>query len=381
MIIGLCVDGDGYGGAEQSVANLVAATGDKVDFVLLGRPCVAVDELAKRVSCDVELIEGPTSNMAAEIRGFRTLFTRHRPDLLQVTLCNPGAALAPQIAAISLGIPTIAVEQLVRRLTPREILVKHAVSRLLHDHVSVGSESSDAVEEYFRLPKGSVRTIHNGVPVPVQTSPDVLRALVPQLADDPVLGFVGRLEDQKGLDRLLPVFASLEQGAHLVLIGDGSKRSALTQSARSLGVDDRVHFLGWQDDPTSLVAGFDAFVLPSRNEAFPLAMVEAMLLGVPVVVSAVGSVRDAVTDGETGFIMEGEDLSGFAPAIKALLEEPALAHRIGEAGRQIALSFTDTAMADLYHSMWQNPRGRILRGGSNELVASAKARALETVRR
>src|SRR5205823_4013374 len=124
----------------------------------------------------------------------------------------------------------------------------------------------------------------------------------PRRADGPVIGAIGRLAPEKGYDLAIHALRDLPE-ATLVLVGDGSERERLEAIARELGVAERVQFTGWSDEPRRYLPGFDAFVLPSRQEGFPLAVVEAMLAGLPVVAADVGSVSEAVVDEETGYLV------------------------------------------------------------------------------
>src|SRR5207302_6028335 len=107
--------------------------------------------------------------------------------------------------------------------------------------------------------------------------------------------------------------------AALVLVGDGPERRSLAALAGDLGLDDRVLFAGWQTQPRRYLTTVDVFALPSRFEGFPLAVVEAMLAELPVVASAVGSVPEAVREGETGLLVPPDDPARLAAALRRLL--------------------------------------------------------------
>jgi glycosyltransferase involved in cell wall biosynthesis len=107
-----------------------------------------------------------------------------------------------------------------------------------------------------------------------------------------VVGGVGRQVPIKDFPLLVRAFAALPVDSHLALVGDGTERAAIEETARQAGVTDRVHFLGWRRDLPELLADFDVLALTSRNEGTPLAIVEAFGAGKPVVASAVGGVAD-----------------------------------------------------------------------------------------
>jgi glycosyltransferase involved in cell wall biosynthesis len=146
---------------------------------------------------------------------------------------------------------------------------------------------------------------------------------------------VARLDPQKGLGDLLEAAARVPD-ASFVVAGDGPDRERLGETARSLGLHDRVCFLGHRDDVPDLLRSCDVFVLPSLYEGFPLSVLEAMAAGKPVIATAVGGTPEAVSDGETGFLVPPGDPSALAAAIRAVLSDPVLARRLGSAGRERA---------------------------------------------
>ncbi len=152
----------------------------------------------------------------------------------------------------------------------------------------------------------------------------------------PILLFAGRLVGYKGLDVLLRALPGL--AARAVIVGDGPRRAALEAQAASLGLADRVRFVGRVSDD-ELLAWYhacDAFVLPStsRQEAFGMVQVEAMLCGKPVVSTAVGTgVAWVNQDGETGLVVPPGDHAALHAALARLLDAPDLRCRLGAQAR------------------------------------------------
>jgi glycosyltransferase involved in cell wall biosynthesis len=120
---------------------------------------------------------------------------------------------------------------------------------------------------------------------------------------------------------------------------------------------DRLLVTGWDDEPRRWLTTFDLYVLPSRNEGFPLALVEAMLAGLPVVASDVGSIAEAVTT-DVGYLVRADDVGALRDAIASLANDTDARTRFGAAARRRALgSFTDHAMARGYEAIYD----RVLR--------------------
>ena len=120
-----------------------------------------------------------------------------------------------------------------------------------------------------------------------------------------VIGTACRLEPVKGLGYLLRPWPCLLPSFMTFLWksrGDGSLRAFLEQEMRRLGISGRVSLIGWREDLPNVMAGWDIFALPSLDEGFPVAGLEAMAAGLPLVASAVGGLLELVLDGETGSV-------------------------------------------------------------------------------
>lgn len=168
-------------------------------------------------------------------------------------------------------------------------------------------------------------------------------------AEEPLVGFIGRLVMQKGVDILLRAFAIVERRhakARLVLAGDGPQRVALERLARSLGLR-RVSFLGWRADTANILADVDLLAMPSRWEGFGLVALEAMAFGKPVVAARVSALPEIVVPEETGLLVPPGDPEALADAILAILADPSRAAAMGLAGRdRVRREFTVERMAE-----------------------------------
>jgi glycosyltransferase involved in cell wall biosynthesis len=159
-------------------------------------------------------------------------------------------------------------------------------------------------------------------------------------AGAPLLGIVGRLvpiKDHPTLFQALTLLPDGDQAPHLLVVGDGERREELEQLAHRLGLGSRVHFLGWRDDLETILGGLDVVICSSKNEGTPVALIEAMAAGVPVLSTDVGGVGDLVTHGETGWLVPPADPSALARGIERLLRDPALRRRLAGAARPVAL--------------------------------------------
>ena len=331
------------GGAEVSLRNLVAELPDELSVGVMGVDRRVVDFVAQARPGAPRWVVRAARNkrdlagLAAHIRAV----ARVHPRILHANLRVPWACSAAIAAGHAVpGVAVVAVEQLPRPLNDgQQRRLKRISSRRLAAHVAVGMASARELEADIGLPAGSVRVVHNGVPeLGLAVQPPVSR-------DGPVVGSLGRLHPQKGYDVLVRALRELPD-VHAVLVGDGDERPALERLAAELGVADRLHILGWQDDPRAFLTSFDVFVLPSRYEGFPLSVVEALQAAVPVVASDVGSVAEALDDERGGVLVRPGDPSALACAIRELLADPERRRRMGAHGRAVALErHTASAMA------------------------------------
>lgn len=153
----------------------------------------------------------------------------------------------------------------------------------------------------------------------------------------PVVGCVGRLHRHKGQDVLILAFPQiLEQfpEATLALVGDGEERHALETSARRLGIEKRVRFYGYQHDIRPLLRTFTICVVPSRQESFGLAILEAGLSGKPIVASDVGGIPEVIQNRRTGLLVPPDSPDALGNAVLTLLRDPHRAERLAKAMKE-----------------------------------------------
>ena len=154
-------------------------------------------------------------------------------------------------------------------------------------------------------------------------------------SDALLLGMVCRIVEQKGIPYALQAFQRVSDcfpAANLVIAGDGDLRPQLEALAQELGIDAKVHWLGWRGDAVDLIAAFDVLLLPSLWEGFGLVLLEAMSRLVPVIASRVSAIPEVVVHGETGILVEAREVDELATAMTRLLEDRALRQHMGLLG-------------------------------------------------
>jgi glycosyltransferase involved in cell wall biosynthesis len=137
------------------------------------------------------------------------------------------------------------------------------------------------------------------------------------------------------------------------MAGEGSLAEAARRRAERLGVAGRVRFLGVRADVAELLSACDIFALASDWEGSPLAVMEAMAAGLPVVATAVGGVPELVEDGVTGILAPRGDLQALGSALETLAGNPRLRREMGDAARERAKRFEVSAMVEGYAALFQ----------------------------
>jgi protein-tyrosine-phosphatase len=247
------------------------------------------------------------------------------------------------------------------KLKMYESIDRFALRRWASVIVAVSKNLADSLRRSGFWP-GMVTAIHNGTaPIP-PVSPEVRARVRRELnvpADALLIGTVGRLVPVKGhvdLVRAIALAQPKMPHAKLLIAGDGPLLGELCAMAGRLGVDQHCIFTGHRADVHQLLAAMDVFVLPSLSEGIPMALLEAMSLGLPVVATRVGGIPEVVRDRVTGLLVPAGDDRALAEACLELARYPDWAAEIAAAGQRfVAEEYTQEragrALADTYRSL------------------------------
>jgi glycosyltransferase involved in cell wall biosynthesis len=220
--------------------------------------------------------------------------------------------------------------------------------------VVLGQFWRNFVRDELGLADKRIVVMHNAVPGPAALPTRDVRGPCRLL-------FLGRMGAHKGVPVLLSALARLQLDERLAwqatLVGDGEVEATRAECQR-LALVDRVQVLGWTDEAAvrTLLAASEVLVLPSRNEGLPMAILEAMAHGLAIVATPVGSITDAVRDGETGLLVPVDDPDALANALARLIGDPGLRRQLGHAGRNLYLEcFEQSAfnrrLSGLFHAV------------------------------
>lgn len=211
-----------------------------------------------------------------------------------------------------------------------------------------GVDTERFAPDSYRVPKGHV--VDNlSLPNPVRSA-------------QPIIVSVGRLSREKGMDVLLAAWPSVQQripGARLRIVGDGPQRAELVRLATTLKLNGSVEWIGETADVAAQLRHSTLFVLPSRSEGMPNALLEAMAAELPCVATRVGGVTELLHDGDNGRVVEPDSPAALAHAIVELLQSPIRARTLAVAARQTVVTRHDlTTMVDRYLALYSDLSGR-----------------------
>lgn len=181
-----------------------------------------------------------------------------------------------------------------------------------------------------------------------------IRAELGLAKEDFLVLSVGELNENKNQQVIIRAIAQLNDPAiHYILCGKGDRRQYLETLAMELGVQDRVHFLGYRKDVVDICAQADVFVHPVRREGLGLAPLEAMYCGLPLVASNTRGIRDYTTQGKSGFLCDSEDVTGYKEAIRQLKENPALRNDCGLYNKEAVKAFLLEQVNEEVHQLFE----------------------------
>lgn len=187
--------------------------------------------------------------------------------------------------------------------------------------------------------------------------------------DQVVIGFIGRMDNQKAPDRLIQASRTLltqDPRIHVVMVGDGPLRADLEAETRGLGLEGRFTWCG--DVPArAWITSFDILAMPSVYEGFSYVVLEALYAGVPIVCTPVGGVADAIEDGVQGFIVPHDDPARLTERLARLAADPGLREEMGRRCRERATMFSWQRSVDLLEALYASGLevGTLARAGSS----------------
>jgi len=223
----------------------------------------------------------------------------------------------------------IGVERALARLTDRIIAISPQIARELLEVHRIGR-----AEQYRVVPLGFDLDALAAIAAPERQQARAALGLDPR---DHVVTTVGRITAIKQHTLFLEAAAQIggvDPAARFLIVGDGDLRADMERHAAGLGLGSRVRFLGWRRDLATVYGATDVFLLTSRNEGTPVALIESLAAGVPGVATDVGGIRDVIASDAVGLVAPSGDAAALAAHVRGLLDDPDRRLRMGAAGRK-----------------------------------------------
>lgn len=331
------------GGAERYAFRVARDAAREMEVVVACRRSEAMAPLRRQLHEDgIRILDLPRGQRVKGFLGFLALCALLSPDVVHLTLAWPRAASEIRMALAVLGQPSVLVHQLVPGADDIDLKNRWFYGwthRRNQRWVAVSAYAREMLSEITGVPVDDVEVIRNDAPE--LTPPDAdqrrgsrrrLRAELGLGDEARIVASVGRLAPEKGHDVLIDAAASLAERYPefaVLIAGVGPERAALEARVRSRDLVGRVHLLGARtpEEIAELLIGADAFAFPSRMEGFPIALLEAMALGVPAVVTRFGGADELVEDGRNGRLIDLNDAAALARELAVILDDPERARR------------------------------------------------------
>ncbi len=347
------------GGAEKvltAIANHFSVNGHEISIVTLD---CGLDQPFFRLEPSINLIsmglQNKSKNIAnaikwngQRVKALHRLLVKESPDVV-VSFLNRTSVLTI-LASQGTGIPVIASERNYPAYTTSNFFwyVLTIIAYLKCKYLVLQTEAF--LKDYWFLPPKKMKVIPNPVfPPHVVEAPDL----------DPIIGpaitAIGKLEQQKGFDRLIEAFTHVHVNHpdwKLYLFGKGSQAQALADLVARFGLENDVIFMGQTKTPAYYLRHSVIFVLSSRYEGFPNVLVEAMAVGTAVIATdCSGAIADIIDDGKNGLIIDNDSIHALAKAMERLIKDKTLRIDLANQAKSVPQKFHSGKIFDRWASI------------------------------
>ncbi|WP_246114776.1 glycosyltransferase [Rubripirellula tenax] len=330
------------GGAETLLVNMMRKMDPariRPEVVCLKEPGPLGDEISGEFPVHSHLIGGKFD--VGVLPRLAKLLHRRRADMV-VTVGAGDKMFWGRLAAHIAGVPVIASALHSTGWPDGVGKLNRTLTRITDAFIGVADSHGQFLRDFEKFPADKVHVIRNGVDCarfsPNDQARADVRAELGLNADTPLIGIVAALRSEKNHAMLVRAAAAMrdrQPDAHWIIVGDGPERAGIESLAAELNIADRIHLLGTRYDTPRLVSSLDVFTLCSLNEASPVSILEALACEVPVVATDVGSIKESIINGETGYLIAVEDDAAMADAVDRMLSDAAARQQMGSSGRKL----------------------------------------------
>lgn len=349
---------DGWGGGESSLWNLISAQTHLKEI----HPCLVtlndgrLTKLARESGIEIRLVQESGRTFLDLAKKVRQALGELSPAIIHTHRYKEmflAITLAPYHKARVL-LTIHGYEPPNNELTAVKVSIRDFVLFFLSKLVRARFVAvSKDLRQKYRLSSSKCQIIPNGIPI---CEDEVSRGEKRDHAIYPVIGWVGRMIPIKGLHVLLEAIAIMSKGQVqplLLLVGDGPERLKLESKAKELGISQRVQFIGAVKSPREFLKTMDIFAFPSLHEGVPLAMLEALEAGVPVVASAVGGIPEVIGVDGVAVLMNSHSPDDWAATMSELLKNSKRMADLATRGRlHVKKHFSVEHMVESYSKVY-----------------------------
>jgi glycosyltransferase involved in cell wall biosynthesis len=337
-----------FGGAEEHALSILTAIGEYGFEPCLAAPATLIAAMEPGLSAaGVKCLPLEFSSRLDVLTGARLLRFIRRENiailhchLFTASLFGAGVARMAGVGAVLETCHGPEVWRMGKGLRS-SFWVDRQIGRLVDKYIAVSHAAAHHLIETKKVPKSKISVIHNGRDLdrfaPTNTQRRIATRAALGLRDEPVILTLARLDDQKGHRHLidaLAIVARRQPNLVAILAGEGPLEQSLRAQCMSLGLGDRVRFLGYRRDVPELLEAADLVVLPSLYEGLPLVAIEALAAGRPMVATEVDGTPEVVIHERTGLLVPPANPVALAAAIERMLDNPELASRLASDGRK-----------------------------------------------
>lgn len=357
MNILLLSAGTGWGGIESQVVTLSSALLKKGHNVIIGCP----DE--GQVKYNVNKLRLPTTAInvvnSGDLFAVSRIVKTIKRENIKIIIANLGKEYWPAAMAAKVsGVKLIFVRHQLDKL-------KKSTAWLISRHVDKAVAVSQCVRDSLvnnRIPSEKVAVIYNGIDLDKFKSTTInksdIRMELKIGKDDIVIGHAGKLDRGKGVFDLLQAMEKVNKKyptARLILVGEGPAKNELEMLSEKLALKNKVVFAGLKRDMVQMYSVMDIFVLASTTrEAFGMALIEAMAMGIPVIGTKVGGIPEIIENGKNGILIQSGDSMALAEGIIQYIQDKDFAKKISIEGRKtVEEKFTDKKMANGFEELFK----------------------------
>jgi glycosyltransferase involved in cell wall biosynthesis len=362
------------GGAERSVVLLskeflrqghavtvVTIYGTAVDSFVLAED---VERLALDVAADSHSFLHGLRNNVKRLAALRKAIRATRPDIVISNMSQTN--VLTKLALTNTGLPLVLVEHSDPARNVRKGIWR-VLRRATYPRAATIVSVSRGIDDYFKwLPESKKTVIPNPVSaIDAELSIESMRtqSTLPPLPDGYFVNHnkkrlvaMGRLIHVKGFDRLLLAFAKLAQKHadwQLVILGEGEQRSDLEQLITRLGLAESVQLCGFVSNPFAMLNTSELFVMSSRSEGFPYALLEAMSCGLPCVAMDCGSgPREIIRDGIDGILVPDGNIEALAVAMDRMMSDAGERRRLAQRAKEVRERFGSEKVTALWEALF-----------------------------